>query len=87
MALPKHLDEAARRLEQAWSRIERARASPSSPELTREWLEALTDHSEALADLHRFTNESIHEKLHELARHLRLEDFPWGAAPHPAPGG
>lgn len=76
MTLPKHLNEAADRLKEAAARIETARAKPSSLEALREWLTAATDFSAALSEIQMFSNESIHEKLHELAARLRLGDFP-----------
>ncbi|MGZ3461043.1 MAG: hypothetical protein ACXU86_21350 [Archangium sp.] len=76
MALPKHLDDAADRLHEAFARIEEARARPTSPENLREWLNALTDYAQALMDLHEFTNESVHEKLHMLAGLLNVKAFP-----------
>src|SRR3712207_9277207 len=48
MALPKHLDDAADRLHEAFARIEDARAKPPSPESLHEWLAALTDYAQAL---------------------------------------
>jgi hypothetical protein len=76
MALPKHVDDAADRLHEAFARIEAARAKPTSTESLQEWLAALTDYSQALMDLHEFTNESVHEKLHVLAGLLNLKNFP-----------
>ena len=76
MALPKHLDDAADRLHEAFARIEDARARPVSPESLHEWLSALTDYAQALTDLHEFSNESVHEKLHALAGLLKLQSFP-----------
>ncbi len=76
MALPKHVDDAADRLHEAFARIEAARARPTSPESLQEWLAALTDYAQALMDLHEFTNESIHEKLHALAGLLHRGSFP-----------
>ncbi|HEX8825683.1 MAG TPA: hypothetical protein VF794_37585 [Archangium sp.] len=76
MALPRHVDEAADKLHEAFARIEEARAKPPSPESLHEWLAALTDYAEALMDLHEFTNESVHEKLHVLAGLLNLKQFP-----------
>lgn len=76
MALPKHLDDAADRLHEAFARIEDARARPASPESLHEWLSALTDYAQALTDLHEFSNESVHEKLHALAGLLKLRSFP-----------
>lgn len=76
MAVPQHLDEAAARLTAASLRIEAARGQPASIESLHDWLEALTDYARALAELHEFANESIHEKLHELAGRLGLKDIP-----------
>jgi hypothetical protein len=76
MALPRHVDDAADRLHEAFARIEAARAGPTTPESLREWLNALTDYAQALMDLHEFTNESVHEKLHVLAGLLNLKSFP-----------
>jgi hypothetical protein len=39
------------------------------------WLEALTAYCEALADIQTYNNESIHEKLHELAGRVGLKKF------------
>ncbi|MBI2964116.1 MAG: hypothetical protein HYY35_10210 [Deltaproteobacteria bacterium] len=75
MSLAKHLEEAAERLKDAESRIESARGKPSSPEETRRWLAALSDFSLALSDIQRFNNESVHEKLHELAERTGLKRF------------
>jgi hypothetical protein len=70
MTLPKHLEDAAARLNDAAGRIEQARARPTSPENQRDWLGALTDYAYALSDLQRYNNESIHEKLHAVAGRL-----------------
>ncbi len=78
MPVPKLLDEAATRLEVAQARIEAARAAPRTTENLGDWLDALTEYAEALSDVHRFTNESVHEKLHELSRELKVEGYPWG---------
>jgi len=67
MTLAKHVEEAAARLKEATWRIEQARAMPATAESLREWLDALTDFSLALSELHQLNNESIHEKLNELA--------------------
>ncbi|PTL83751.1 hypothetical protein [Vitiosangium sp. GDMCC 1.1324] len=92
MALPKHVDDAADRLHEAFARIEEARARPTSQESLREWLSALTDYAQALMDLHEFTNESVHEKLHVLAGLLNAEPLPeeplrdLASRPQPPPG-
>jgi hypothetical protein len=73
MSLPKHLDVAAKRLEDASFRIEAARAKPPTPASLQEWLAALTDYGKALSDIQRLNNESIHEKLHAIAGRLGVE--------------
>jgi polysaccharide deacetylase 2 family uncharacterized protein YibQ len=76
VTLPKHLEEAVAKLQEASSRIEEARARPVNLETLQEWLAALTDYSLALAEVHQLHNESIHEKLHELASRIGLRKFP-----------
>ena len=76
MSLPKHLDEAVSRLKEASVRIKQARVKPPTLKSQREWLIALTDFSQALSDIHEFNNESIHEKLHEIAGRLGLKRLP-----------
>jgi len=76
MPVPKLLDEAASRMQEAAQRIDQARSGRTSAKRQREWLEALTDFALALADVQRFSSESIHEKLHELAGHVGLKKFP-----------
>ena len=76
MAVPKHLDEAVARLKDASARIDQARAKPFALDAVRAWLVALTEYALALADVQTFNNESIHEKLHELAGHAGLRQFP-----------
>jgi hypothetical protein len=41
----------------------------------QEWLDALNDFSAALSDIQRYTNESVHEQLHELAERIGLQSF------------
>ena len=67
MPVPKHLDEAVARLKEALAHIDEARAKPPTPETIREWLSALTDYAIAQSDIQAYNNESIHEKLHEIA--------------------
>lgn len=76
MSLPKHLEEAVARLKEASFRIDQARAKPLTLESQKEWLAALTDFSLALADIQEYNNESVHEKLHELAGRVGLKQFP-----------
>ena len=76
MSLPKHLEDAVARLKEALFRIEQARAKPLTLENQRDWLNALTDFSLALSDIHEYNNESIHEKLHEIAGRLGMKRFP-----------
>jgi hypothetical protein len=73
MTLPKQLEEAAARLEEATWRIDQARNKPLSLESLHEWLNALTDFSFAQSEIHQLNNESIHEKLHELAGQVHLK--------------
>lgn len=80
MPVPRLLAEAASRMEAASRRIEEARGGRANTE--REWLEALTDLVLATADVQRFSNESVHEKLHELAARIGVKKFP---AERPAP--
>jgi hypothetical protein len=76
MAVPKHLDEAASTLKEAWLRIEAARESPASLDSLKEWLAALTDYAQALKDIQEYSNESVHEKLHHLAGRVGIRKFP-----------
>jgi hypothetical protein len=76
MSLPKHLEDAVARLKEASFRIDRARAKPLTLENQKEWLVALTDFSSALSDIQEYNNESIHEKLHEIAGRIGLKPFP-----------
>ncbi|MDE3017648.1 MAG: hypothetical protein KGI53_01395 [Nitrospirota bacterium] len=76
MALPKHLDEAVARLKGASLQIERVRAKPATLDNQQAWLAALTDFSMALSDIQEYNNESIHEKLHEIAARAGLRQFP-----------
>ena len=71
MAVPQHLEDAVNRLKDASWRIDQARPKASTIEHLRKWLIALTDFSVALSDIQRYNNESIHEKLHELAGRMK----------------
>ena len=72
MSLARHLEEATRRMHEAFRRVETAREQPASMESTREWLEGLTDYCQALCDVHTYNNESVHEKLQEIAGRARV---------------
>lgn len=76
MAVPKHLEEAADRLNDASLRIAAVRELPFTAENQRAWLVALSDFCAALADIQTYNNESVHEKLHELAARIGLRQFP-----------
>ncbi len=76
MALPKHLDDAVARLKAASLQIDQARAKPATMDALQQWLLALTDFCQALSDIQAFANESIHEKLHELAGRVGMHEFP-----------
>jgi hypothetical protein len=75
MTVSRHAEEAVARLQEAEARIARMREDPLTLESQRAWLEALTVYCYALADIHTFNNESIHEKLHELAGVTGLKKF------------
>lgn len=76
MTVSRHVEEAAGKLEEAARQIVLPREGPDSCESQRVWLEALTAYCEALADIHTYNNESIHEKLYELAGRIGLRKFP-----------
>jgi hypothetical protein len=75
MTVSRHVEEAAGKLKEAQRQIALAREGPVTCENQQIWLEALTAYCQALADIHTFNNESIHEKLHELAGLLGLRKF------------
>ncbi len=79
MTVPKHLEEAAVRMKEATFRIEEARQGPVTCENQKVWLEALTDYCLALSEVQAYCNESVHEKLHELAGRIGLRKFPAGS--------
>lgn len=76
MTLPKHLEDAANTLEEASLRIDKAKGKPVTLESLQEWLMALTDYSRAVSDIQQLNNESLHEKVHELASRMGLRQFP-----------
>ncbi|HSB43854.1 MAG TPA: hypothetical protein VLD60_02525 [Nitrospira sp.] len=76
MTVSRHVEEAAGKLKEASRQIALAREGPATCENQKIWLEALTAYCEALADIHTYNNESIHEKLHELAGRTGLRKFP-----------
>ena len=78
MAVPKHLEEAVGRLKDASSQIDVMREKPVTLDSVKKWLVALTDYSKALSDIQEYNNESIHEKLHELAARAGIRRFPPG---------
>ncbi len=84
MSVPKHLDESVAQLREASARMDAARQQSLSLESLREWLQALTDFTSALSDIQSFNNESVHEKLHDLAARVGLKTFP-GERPRPQP--
>lgn len=75
MTIPKRLEDAASRLEDASWRIDLARKKTVSKESQQEWLSALTDYTLALAVIEQANNESVHEKLHQIAGHVHQEEF------------
>ena len=78
MTVPKHLDVAAGKMKEALFRIDEARQGPVTCENQTVWLEALTDYCLALSEVQAYCNESVHEKLHELAGRAGLRKFPAG---------
>ncbi|HXX74444.1 MAG TPA: hypothetical protein VEI50_04915 [Nitrospiraceae bacterium] len=76
MTVSRHLEEAAQRLKEARLRIDQVREKPATCENQKVWLEALTGYCQALGDIQTYNNESIHEKLHELAAKMGLRKFP-----------
>ena len=78
MTLPKHLDEAVAKLEQASYQIEQARAKSLTLDSVQEWLEGLTGYVMAVTEIQQLNNESVHEKLHDLAGRVGLRQFPTG---------
>lgn len=78
MTVPKHLDVAAGKMKEALFRIDEARQGPVTCENQKVWLEALTDYCLALSEVQAYCNESVHEKLHELAGHAGLRKCPAG---------
>jgi len=75
MTVSRHVEEAARKLKEADRQIALAREGPVTRENQQIWLEALTAYCQALADIQTYNNESIHEKLHELAGLAGLKKF------------
>lgn len=76
MTVPKHLEDAVARLKEAEFRIDEARQGSVTCENQKLWLEALTDYCLALSEVQAYCNESVHEKLHELAGRIGLRKFP-----------
>lgn len=76
MTVSRHVEGAAGKLQEAARQIALRREAPNSCENQRVWLEGLTASCEALADIHAYNNESVHEKLHELAGRMGLRKFP-----------
>jgi hypothetical protein len=76
MTVPKHLDEAATKMKETMFRIEEVRQGPVTCENQKVWLEALTDYCLALSEVQAYCNESVHEKLHDLAGRIGLRKFP-----------
>ena len=75
MSVPKHLAEAAAKLNETLFRIDEARQGPVTCENQKVRLEALTDNCPALSEVQSYNNESVHEKLHELAGRTGVKPF------------
>ena len=82
MSVPKHLAEAAGKLKEASFRIDEARQGPVTCENQKVWLEAVTDYCLALSEVQSYNNESVHEKIHELAGRVGIRPFPWPGSAH-----
>jgi len=82
MSVPKHLAEAAAKLKEASFRIDEARQGPVTCENQKVWLEALTDYCLALSEVQSYNNESVHEKIHELAGRVGIRPFPGSGSAH-----
>lgn len=78
MALLKHLEEAAERLKRASARMNAARTKSPSPENLHDWLDALTEYTVALSDLHDLNMEAIQERLDKLEARQRQIGPPTG---------
>ncbi len=78
MTLHRLLEAAAERLNDAGIRIEELREEPADLATMKAWLEALTQYVTALGEIQTLNNESLHEKLHELAGRVGLKHFPGG---------
>lgn len=76
MTVSRLVEEAAGRLKAASIQIAQAREGPATCENQAVWLEGLTAYCQALADIQAYNNESIHEKLHELAGKTGMRKFP-----------
>ena len=79
MTVPRHLEDAVAKLKEAEFRIDEARRGPVTCDNQKVWLEALTDYCLALSEVQAYNNESLHEKLHELAGRAGVRKFPAGA--------
>jgi hypothetical protein len=75
MTVSRHLEEAVARLREAEVQITQVSDLPRSLENLHVWLQGLTAYCKAMADIHTYNNESIHEKLHELAAATGLKSF------------
>ena len=76
MSLKQVLESATAKLEESSARMQQARAEPATVENLRIWLDTLTDYTTAMAEIQSYNNESVHEKLHELAGKIGLRQFP-----------
>ncbi len=76
MTVSHHVEEAAAKLQEAARQITIAREGPATCENQKVWLESLTAYCEALAEIQTYNNESIREKLHELAGRMGFRKFP-----------
>jgi hypothetical protein len=78
MTLKKQLEKAAERLEEAAARLQGASEEPVTLDSLAVRIDALTEYALALADIQAFNNESIHEKLQDLASRMARAAQPAG---------
>ena len=76
MALPRLLEEAASRMQEASLRMERAREKRATVKSNQDWLVALTDYAIALGDVQRFANESVHDQPEPGRVFVSVDDGP-----------
>lgn len=72
MSTPLLIDTAASKLEAAAQRLHELRHRPRRPGQLIEWMNALTEYSLALAEVHQQTKLALHEQLQLLSRNRNI---------------